>query len=258
MHNERSTSGSEGERQKPAAATPHGADARPLLHDSLWSGRQYRALVVIDEWSRESLVIEVDLSLTGEQVTRVLERLRLVRGLPATIHLDNGPEFTSGVLDRWAFDNHVQLQFIEPGKPIQNAFIESFNSRFREECLNEHVFVSLDDARCKIEQWRGRYNCEPTSFQPRLPIAPGVRFSPQIYKERARHTHCLASKRKAGRRSARRRGLELRLSQFFVPASEPVKAGAEKLLQDSQSRAKQMNQLPVGTNLRMGYQKQLY
>ena len=71
-----------------------------------------------------------------------------------------GPEFTSGVLDRWAFDNHVQLQFIEPGKPIQNAFIESFNSRFREECLNEHVFVSLDDARCKIEQWRGRYNCE--------------------------------------------------------------------------------------------------
>jgi len=71
-----------------------------------------------------------------------------------------GPEFTSGVLDQWAYDNHVRLQFIEPGKPIQNAFIESFNSRFREECLNEHVFVSLDDARRKIEQWRGRYNCE--------------------------------------------------------------------------------------------------
>jgi putative transposase len=71
-----------------------------------------------------------------------------------------GTEFTSGVLDQWAYDNQVRLQFIEPGKPIQNAFIESFNSRFREECLNEHVFVSLTDARRKIEQWRGRYNCE--------------------------------------------------------------------------------------------------
>ena len=76
------------------------------------------------------------------------------------IQVDNGPEFTSRVLDQWAYDNHVRLQFIEPGKPIQNAFIESFNSRLREECLNEHAFVSLHDARRTIEQWRGRYNCE--------------------------------------------------------------------------------------------------
>ena len=146
------------ERSLPSGANQ--AWAMDFIHDSLWSGRRYRALTVIDEWSRESLAIEVDVSLTGERVTRVLERLRLTRGLPATIQVDNGPEFTSGVLDQWAFDNQVRLQFIEPGKPIQNAFIESFNSRFREECLNEHVFVSLDDARRKIEQWRGRYNCE--------------------------------------------------------------------------------------------------
>jgi len=146
------------ERSLPSGANQ--AWAMDFIHDSLWSGRRFRAIVVIDEWTRESLAIEVDVSLTGERVKRVLERLRLARGLPATIQVDNGPEFTSGVLDQWAYDNHVRLQFIEPGKPIQNAFIESFNSRFREECLNEHVFVSLDDARRKIEQWRGRYNCE--------------------------------------------------------------------------------------------------
>jgi putative transposase len=124
------------------------------------NGRRFRALAVIDEWSRESLAIEVDVSLTGQRVTRVLDRLAIGRGLPAVIQSDNGPEFTSRVLDQWAYDNQVRLQFIEPGKPIQNAFIESFNSRLREECLNEHVFVSLDDARSKIEQWRIEYNRE--------------------------------------------------------------------------------------------------
>jgi len=140
---------------------PTGANqmwAMDFIHDCLWSGRRYRALAVIDHWSRESLAIEIDVSLTGERVKRVLERLRASRGLPEVILTDNGPEFTGRVLDEWAGDNHVQLQFIEPGKPIQNAFIESFNSRLREECLNEHVFVSLDDARRKIEAWRQDYN----------------------------------------------------------------------------------------------------
>ena len=100
------------------------------------------------------------MSLTGERVTRVLERLGVGRGLPAIIQSDNGPEFTGHVLDQWAYERGVKLQFIEPGKPIQNAFIESFNSRLREECLNEHVFVSLDDVRRKIERWRIEYNRE--------------------------------------------------------------------------------------------------
>jgi putative transposase len=118
---------------------------------------------VIDEWSRESPAIEVDVLLTGERVTRVLERLGGGRGLPAIIRGDNGPEFTGPVLDQWAYERGVKLQFIEPGKPIHNGFIESFNSRSREEleeCLNEHVFVSLDDARRKIERWRIEYNRE--------------------------------------------------------------------------------------------------
>ena len=134
--------------------------ALDFVHDRLLDGRGFRALAVIDEWSRESLAIEVDVALTGERVKRVLDRLSSGRGLPAVIQSDNGPEFTGRVLDQWAYERGVKLQFIEPGKPIQNAFIESFNSRLREECLNEHVFVSLDDARSKIERWRIEYNRE--------------------------------------------------------------------------------------------------
>jgi putative transposase len=145
-------------RPRPAAANQ--AWALDFVHDSLMSGRRFRALTVIDEWSRESLAIEVDVSLTGERVARVLDRLASGRGVPALLQSDNGPEFTGRVLDQWAYDNQVRLQFIEPGKPIQNAFIESFNSRLREECLNEHVFVSLADARNKIEKWRIEYNRE--------------------------------------------------------------------------------------------------
>jgi putative transposase len=145
-------------RQAPVAANQ--AWALDFVHDRLMHGRGFRVLAVIDEWSRESLAMEVDVSLTGERVKRVLERLSNGRGLAAIIHTDNGPEFTGRVLDQWAFERGVKLQFIEPGKPIQNAFIESFNSRLREECLNEHVFVSLDDARNKIENWRIDYNRE--------------------------------------------------------------------------------------------------
>jgi putative transposase len=145
-------------RQAPVAANQ--AWALDFVHDRLLDGRGFRALAVIDEWSRESLAIEVDVSLTGERVKRVLERLGSGRGLPVVIQSDNGPEFTGRVLDQWAYERGVKLRFIELGKPIQNAFIESFNSRLREECLNEHVFVSLDDARSKIEKWRIEYNRE--------------------------------------------------------------------------------------------------
>jgi putative transposase len=140
--------------------TPNAAWAADFIHDSLFDGRPFRALTVIDEWTRECLAIEVDVSLTGERVVRVLERLCETRGVPAVLQSDNGPEFRGGVMDQWAQGRGVRLQFIEPGKPIQNAFIESFNSRLREECLNEQVFVSLKDARRKIELWRLQYNRE--------------------------------------------------------------------------------------------------
>jgi putative transposase len=129
-----------------------------FVHDALSDGRRFRALTVIDEFSRESLAIEVDASLPGTRVTRVLQRLCELRAIPTIIRSDNGPEFRGRVMDEWAYSCGVRLQFIEPGKPIQNAFIESFNSRLRDECLNEQVFLSLDDARSKIEQWRNQYN----------------------------------------------------------------------------------------------------
>src|SRR5258708_31788989 len=145
-------------RERPVAANQ--TWAVDFIHDSLTSGCQFRAFAVLDQWSRESLAIEVDLSLTGERVTRVLERLRTTLGLPLVIQADNGPELHGRVLDQLAYEHGVRLQFIEPGKPIQNAHIESFNARLREECLNEHVFVSLADARFKIEKWRLDYNRE--------------------------------------------------------------------------------------------------
>src|SRR5229473_2333665 len=145
-------------RARPVAANQ--TWAVDFIHDSLISGRHFRAFAVLDQWSRESLAIEVDVSLTGERVTRVLERLRTTRGLPLVIQADNGPELRGRALDQWAYEHGVRLQFIEPGKPIQNAHIESFNARLRDECLNEHVFVSLADARVKIEKWRIEYNRE--------------------------------------------------------------------------------------------------
>jgi putative transposase len=140
---------------------PDGANqtwAVDFVHDTLADGRCFRVLTIIDQWSRESPALEVDFSLTGERVAMVFSRLSETRGLPAVIQSDNGSEFSSRHMDQWAYEHEVRWQFIEPGKPIQNAFIESFNGRFREECLNEQVFESLADARRKIEQWRIAYN----------------------------------------------------------------------------------------------------
>lgn len=129
-----------------------------FVMDSLWNGRRFRALTIVDDFSRESPAIEVDQSLSGLRVARVLDRLAEERGLPEVITVDNGPEFQSRALDHWAYQNGVRLQFIRPGKPIENAYIESFNGRFREECLNETIFMNLADARLKTERWRQDYN----------------------------------------------------------------------------------------------------
>ena len=127
-------------------------------HDELASGRKFRTLNLMDGYTREALGIEVDTSLPGLRVVRVLEQLREMRGAPATIQVDNGTEFTSRVVDQWAHQHQVALHFIERGKPTQNAFIESFNGKFRDECLNQNWFVDLRDARGVIEAWRVDYN----------------------------------------------------------------------------------------------------
>ena len=149
------------------AGTPSAAPQRvnqrwsmDFVSDGLASGRSFRNLTLVDEFTRECLAIEVDTSLGGARVRRVLERVAAERGRPEAILSDNGPEFQSQAVEAWALEAKVRRDFIEPGKPVQNAFIESFNGRFREECLNTHWFTNLADAQGKIAAWREDYNTE--------------------------------------------------------------------------------------------------
>ena len=147
--------------EKPAASLARNDRwSMDFVSDQLADGRKIRTLNIVDDHTRECLAIEVDTSLSGFRVCRVLDRLVADRGHPARIITDNGPEFTSKVLDRWAYEHCVELQFIQPGKPVQNAFVESFNGTFRNECLNEHWFISLQEAKELIEAWRVDYNTE--------------------------------------------------------------------------------------------------
>lgn len=129
-----------------------------FVWDGLGDGRKFRSLNIVDDYSRECVAAEVDTSIPGGRVVRVLERLGERRGLPEVLVTDNGPEFAGQALDVWAYQRGVKLHFIDPGKPIQNAFIESFNGKMRDECLNEHWFRSLSEARQTIEAWRRDYN----------------------------------------------------------------------------------------------------
>ena len=122
-----------------------------FVSDELYDGRRIRLFTLVDNFTRESLAIEVDRSLGAGRVVEILQRVAASRGLPTSIRVDNGTEFTSKRLDQWAYLNGVELDFIRPGKPTENAFIESFNGRLRQECLNECWFLSLEDARLKIE-----------------------------------------------------------------------------------------------------------
>jgi len=147
--------------ERPAPAMPTRPNQRwsmDFISDALSAGQKFRSLNIVDDFNRECLAAEVDTSITGARVVRVLERLREQRGLPQILVMDNGPEFAGRVLDVWAYGKSVTLHFIEPGKPIQNAFIESFNGKMRDECLNEHWFLSLGEARQTIEAWRRDYN----------------------------------------------------------------------------------------------------
>jgi len=142
----------------PVPARPNQHLAMDFVQDRLISGRKIRALTIVDTFSRECPALEVDTSLGGRRVVRVLERLAEVQGAPEVITIDNGTEFDSKVMDEWAFKRKVKLAFIRPGKPNENAYGESFNGRFRDECLNEHLFETLDHARKLIEDWRIDYN----------------------------------------------------------------------------------------------------
>jgi len=131
-----------------------------FTQDSLANGRKFRTANLKDDCTRECLAIDVALSLPGTSVVTMLERVARERGYPDGITVDNGPELRGRALDSWAFDHGVNLWFIDPGKPTQNAYIESFNGRFREECLNLHWFINLAESQRIIEDWRVDYNEE--------------------------------------------------------------------------------------------------
>ena len=143
---------------KPAAANL--SWSMDFVSDGLAAGRRFRCLNIVDDCTRECVAIEVDTSLTGTRVQAVLDRLAETRGLPQSITVDHGPEFEGQILDTWAYGANVQLSFIRPGKPNENAYIESFNGKFRDECLNEHWFLTMAHARRIIETWRIEYNTE--------------------------------------------------------------------------------------------------
>lgn len=149
-----------------------------FIFDVLENGRRIKSLNIVDDYTRECLAAEIDTSLGGLKVVRILDMLRDMRGLPEAITMDNGPEFTSRVMDEWAWRNKVKLAFIDPGKPVQNAYAESFNDKIRKECFNENWFPNLGEARRIVEEWRNDYN----SFRPHSSLG---NLTPQEFAARA-------------------------------------------------------------------------
>ena len=137
---------------------PNEAWSLDFVADQLADGRRFRALTVLDVFTRECLAIQVGQRLRGEQVVEVLNEIRRVRDTPRKLFCDNGSEFTSQIMDLWAYQHHVKLDFSRPGKPTDNAYIESFNGTLRRECLNTQWFLSLTDAQQQLERWREEYN----------------------------------------------------------------------------------------------------
>ncbi len=148
-----------------------------FMGDSLMNGRRIRILTIVDLWDRSSPALEVDFSLPGQRVVRILERLRLQGRMPHLLRVDNGPEFTGKALDVWAYEHGVKLEFIRPGKPMDNGHIESFNGKLRDECLNQNAFLSLAAARDSLERWRQDYNRE-------RPHSSLGWMSPEAYRKR--------------------------------------------------------------------------
>jgi putative transposase len=142
----------------PKAERPNQLWAMDFLHDALHTGRKFRLLPIIDTYTKECFWIEADTSIGGQRVTQVLTRISAVHGLPEQIVVDNGPEFISNAVDAWAYARGIKLQFIRPGKPVDNCYMESFNGKFRDECLNENWFGSLEQVRNIVEAWRVDYN----------------------------------------------------------------------------------------------------
>src|SRR5271170_243638 len=140
------------------ANSPDQAWSIDFVADQLQDGRRFRALTIVDVFTREAVAIEAGQSLKGDDVVRTLNRSKNKRGVPKLLFCDNGSEFTSQAMDLWAYQNGVKIDFSRPGKPTDNAFVESFNGTFRAECLDAHWFTDLNEAKKLIEAWRREYN----------------------------------------------------------------------------------------------------
>jgi putative transposase len=149
-----------------------------FVSDQLANGRRIRVLNIVDDYSRVCVGQLVDVSISGARVARFLDQLSELRGLPRTLVMDNGPEFTSKAMFFWSRKTGVRLHFIQPGKPTQNAFVESLNGKFRDGCLNQHWFRDLDDARRIIDDWRQHYNT--TRPHSSLGYVPPAVFESQV------------------------------------------------------------------------------
>ena len=173
----------------PEAKTTNERWSMDFVSDQLCSGHVIRVLAVVDDYSRECLALKVGQRIGGDDVAAALSDLIRERGRPRSIRVDNGPEFTSRLLDQWAYLNKVTLDFTRPGKPADNAFVESFNSRFRQECLNESWFLNMADAQQRIETWRRDYNetrphsslgnMTPAEFAARASFSDSAMLHPQ-------------------------------------------------------------------------------
>ncbi len=178
---------------------PHGLNevcSMDFVFDAMSNGKRIKCLTIVDDYSREAVDILVDRGISGDYVARRLSEIGRFRGLPLTIRTDQGPEFTGNALDQWATQHGMQIRLIQAGKPTQNAFIELFNGKFRDECLNEHWFRSLAHAREIINTWRKDYN------EVRPPSSLGM--APSEF----------AAQHRASKRSPATGGLNLQLKDF--------------------------------------------
>jgi len=165
----------------PTPTAPNQQWSMDFMRDTLDDGRPFRILTVVDIFTRECPLLAADTSLSGQRVADLLDGIAVARGYPKSITVDNGSEFYSKAMDSWAYRHGVQLQFIRPGKPVENAFIESFNGKLRDELLNAELFMGLLDARQKLEAWRRDYdqNGPHSSIGDLTPVA----FADQIRTE---------------------------------------------------------------------------
>jgi len=171
--------------ERPAASLPNERWSMDFMSDALADGRKLRVLTVLDTCTRECVALEVATTFRRSDVAQVLTRVGIERGLPRTITVDNGTEFTSKALDHWAYRNQLKLDYTRPGKPTDNNFIESFNAQVRRECLSQHYFLSIIDARTVITAWRDEYNQQRPhgSLKQRTPAEVGAQARSSMAQE---------------------------------------------------------------------------